>query len=63
MVMFPKVVQAVAGQNYSVYLYFHDEMVRLLDASPLMRKDGVFAPLRDHDFFCDCLMVMNDTAT
>ena len=45
MEMIPKVLQAVAGQNYQVYLYFHDGTVRLLDASPLVHKGGVFAPL------------------
>ena len=59
--MIPKVVQAVAGQNYSVYLYFHDGTVRLLDVTPLVQKGGVFAPLRDPNFFRDRLTVMNDT--
>ena len=43
MEMIPKVLQAVAGQNFQVYLYFHDGTVRLLDASPLVHKGGVFA--------------------
>ncbi len=61
MEMIPKVVQALAGQDFSVYAYFHDGTVRLLDASPLVRKGGVFAPLRDPDFFRDRLTVINDT--
>ena len=61
MEMIPKVVQAVAGQNFSVYIYFHDGTVRLLDASPFVRKGGVFTPLQDVDFFRDRLTVMNDT--
>ena len=44
MELIPQVVQAVAGQNYSVYVYFHDGTVRLLDASHLVQKGGVFAP-------------------
>lgn len=51
MEIIPKVVQAVAGRNVSVYVYFHDGTIRLLEASPLVRKGGVFAPLRDPDFF------------
>ena len=61
MEIIPKVLQAVAGQNFQVYLYFHDGTVRLLDASPLVHKGGVFAPLQDMDFFRDRLTVMNDT--
>jgi len=61
MKMIPKVVQAVAGQNFSVYAYFHDGTVRLLDMSPLLRKGGVFAPLQDAEFFRDRLTVINDT--
>lgn len=57
----PKVVQAVAGQNFLVYAYFHDGTVRLLDASLLLQKGGVFTPLRDADFFRDRLTVINDT--
>ena len=59
--MIPKVVQAVAGQNFSVYAYFHDGTVRLLDALPLIQKGGVFVPLQNSDFFRDRLTVINDT--
>ena len=61
MEMIPKVVQAVAGQNFSVYAYFHDGTVRLLDALPLIQKGGVFVPLQNSDFFRDPLTVINDT--
>ena len=61
MELIPQVVQAVAGQNYSVYVYFHDGTVRLLDASHLVQNGGVFAPLQDADFFLDRLTVLNDT--
>lgn len=61
MEMIPKVVQAVAGQDFSVYAYFHDGTVRLLDASPLLEKGGIFSPLRDADFFRERLTVINDT--
>lgn len=59
--MIPKVVQAVAGDNFSVYAYFSDGTIRLLDASLLLEKGGVFAPLRDPDFFRERLTVLNDT--
>ena len=58
--MIPKVVQAVAGDGFTVYAYFSDGTVRLLDASPLLEKGGVFAPLRDPDFFRERLTVLND---
>lgn len=61
MSLIPKVVQAVAGEGYTVYVYFHDGTVRLLDASPLVRRGGVFAPLKDAAFFRDRLTVLNDT--
>ena len=58
--MIPKVTQAVAGENYTVYTYFHDGTVRLFDARPLLEQGGVFLPLRDMDFFRKHLTVMND---
>ena len=61
MEMIPKVVQAVAGQNFSVYAYFHDGTVRLLDALRLIQNGGVFVPLQNSDFFRDRLTVINDT--
>ena len=61
MEMIPKVVQAVAGQDFMVYAYFHDGTVRLLDATTLVQKGGVFTPLRNADFFRDRLTVINDT--
>lgn len=57
----PKVIQAVVGADYTVYAYFHDGTVRLFDASPLVKKGGVFLPLRDREFFCTRLTVLNDT--
>ena len=58
--LIPKVVQAVAGDNFTVYAYFSDGAVRLLDVKPLIEKGGVFAPLADPDFFRDRLTVLND---
>ena len=56
----PKVIQAVAGPDYTVYVYFSDGTVRLFDASPLLEKGGVFFPLRDAEFFRTRLTVLND---
>lgn len=61
MELIPKVIQAVAGDGFSVYVYFNDGTVRLLDAAPLLEKGGVFAPLCDPDFFRERLTVLNDT--
>ena len=58
--LIPKVIQAVAGPDYTVYAYFHDGTVRLFDASPLLEKGGVFLPLRDVDYFRTRLTVLND---
>ena len=60
--LIPKVLQAVAGENYTVYLYFNDGSVRLYDAKPLLKLGGVFAPLQDEAFFRNRLTVLNDTA-
>ena len=49
--LFPKVLQAVAGEDFTVYLYFNDGSVRLYDAKPLLALGGVFAPLQDEAFF------------
>ena len=57
----PKVIQAVAGENFTVYVYFGDGSISLLDARPLLEKGGVFAPLSVPDFFRDRLTVLNDT--
>jgi len=61
MELIPKVVQAYAGEDYTVYAYFNDGTVRLLDARPLIRRGGVFAPLADAAFFRERLTVLNDT--
>lgn len=53
MEIIPKVLQVLAGPNFTVYIYFHDGTVRLLDAAQLVQKGGVFAPLQDADFFRD----------
>lgn len=36
--MIPKVTQAVAGEDYIVYVYFHDGTVRRFDAKPLIEQ-------------------------
>ena len=59
--MIPKVIQAVAGPDSTVYAYFHDGTVRFFDASPLLEKGGVFLPLRDVEFFRTRLTVLNYT--
>ena len=34
----PKVLQAVAGEDFTIYLYFSDGSVRLYDAKPLLQQ-------------------------
>ncbi len=57
----PQVVQAVAGKDFTVYAYFSDGTVRLLDAKPLIQRGGVFSPLADEQFFRERLTVLNET--
>lgn len=40
--MIPQVVQALAGEDFTVYVYFLDGAIRLLDAKPLLKRSGVF---------------------
>ena len=58
---FPVVVQAVSGQDYTVYAYFTDGTIHLFDVKPLIEKGGVFERLKDKSFFSDKLTVMNST--
>ena len=58
---FPTVVQALAGDNYTVYAYFTDGTIHLYDMKPLLKKGGVYARLEDKDFFTNNLTVMNST--
>lgn len=51
----PAVVQAVPGDDFTVYAYCNDGAVRLVDIKPLIAKGGVFSPLADRDFFRDRL--------
>ena len=38
--LFPKVLQAVAGEDFTVYLYFNDGSVRLYDGRGLCALAG-----------------------
>ena len=57
----PAVVQAVPGDDFTVYAYCNDGAVRLVNIKPLIAKGGVFSPLADQNFFRSRLTVLNDT--
>lgn len=59
--IFPAVVQALAGENFTVYAYMSDGTVRLYDVKALIEKGGIFERLRDETFFRERLTVLNDT--
>ena len=59
--MIPQVVQVLAGEGFTVYVYFLDGAIRLLDAKPLLKQGGVFSPLRDEATFRNSLTVINGT--
>ena len=59
--MIPQVVQVLAGEDFTVYIYFLDGAIRLLDAKPLLKQGGVFSPLCDETVFRNSLTVMNGT--
>ena len=56
----PTVVQAVPGNDFTVYAYVSDGTVRLANIGPLIARGGVFAPLADEDVFRSRLTVLND---
>ena len=39
----PKVLQTVAGEDFTIYLYFSDGSVRLYDAKPLLECSSLCA--------------------
>ena len=54
-----EVIQAIPGENYTVFVYFSDGSIRQADIKPLISKGGVFSPLQDEAFFREKLTVMN----
>ena len=59
--IFPKVVQALAGADRTVYAYMNDGTIHLVDMKPLIAQGGIFSRLNDESFFTARLTVMNDT--
>lgn len=59
--LFPVVVQALAGEGYTVYAYMLDGTIHKVDVGNLVESGGVFEKLRDPEFFRNALTVMNDT--
>ncbi len=58
---YPVVVQALAGENKTVYAYFSDGRITRFDLKPLISKGGIFSKLEDDTFFFEALTVLNDT--
>ena len=61
MEIFPSVLQAVPGKDFTVYAYFNDGTVRKADIKPIIQEGGVFSVLADETFFRERLTVMNET--
>ncbi len=61
MELLPAVVQAIPGDDFTVYAYCNDGAIRLVDVKPLIAKGGVFAPLADRSFFESRLTILNGT--
>ena len=59
----PSVVQAIPGDNHTVFAYFSDGSIHHVDVSPLIARGGVFSQLNDEKLFRDALTVLNDTVT
>lgn len=58
---YPEVVQALAGEGYTVYAYFSDGTIHKFDVEPLVEKGGIFSRLKDRTFFVEQLTVLNST--
>lgn len=57
---FPKVVQAVANDDYKVYAYFDDGTIKCLDMTTKINS-GVFQQIQDIEIFKNTLTILNDT--
>ena len=58
--MFPKIVQVVPTQDYTVYVYFEDGKIVCYDVKPMLDKE-VFTVLKDKRFFIERCTILNDT--
>ena len=58
--MFPKVVQVIPLENYTVYVYFEDGKIVLYDMRPMIEKEA-FSLLKNVNIFMDTCTVLNDT--
>ncbi|MCI8551297.1 MAG: DUF2442 domain-containing protein [Lachnospiraceae bacterium] len=58
--MFPKIVQVVPTEEYTVYVYFEDGKIVCYDVKPLLEKE-VFSVLREIEYFIQTCTIMNDT--
>jgi hypothetical protein len=57
----PKVIQAVPADDCSVYAYFSDGSIHLMEVGYLIKPGTVFEPLANPTVFRDKLTVINDT--
>ena len=53
------VLQAVPGDDFTVYAYFNDGSVRKADIKPLIARGGIFSALADETFFRERVTVIN----
>lgn len=58
--MFPKVVQVIPREDYSVYVYFEDGKIVHYDMSKMIGSEA-FCCLKDMEVFMHRCTVMNDT--
>ncbi len=58
--MFPKIVQVLPTEEYTVYVYFEDGKIVCYDVKPLLEKE-IFAVLREMEYFIKTCTIMNDT--
>lgn len=59
---YPEVIQAVAGDNKNIYIYFSDGRICKYNMNSLIKGGGIFKKLENNYFFRNNLTVMNGTA-
>jgi hypothetical protein len=57
----PHIFQVAPQNDFTVKVYFDDGKIKSYDAKPLLGKGGIFAPLRDAEFFKSRCVVLNHT--
>ena len=59
--MLKEVVQVYPQNDFTVYVYFSDGVIKLYDVKPVIKKGGVFKQIANIDAFMNLCTVLNNT--